>query len=407
MLKDIRIRIPFKINDENRICDVLCMLQIGLYIVNISPGVEQAFGIDHEVISAIIKLILGLGFIFCIDILFRRFKRRTISYCIITVIVILVSVVAFPSNNVVFKNTVVYFLGNCFLPFIFWTIVRDFECLKRKMVKTAEIIAVLSLIVLLLSVGVVNLGFQFSLGKYSMGFGYSCLVPWLFIMMEFMQKPTFKQGVFAIVIFMAVMSLGSRGPLVGMFAFVIIAFVKINHENKKDVRIAIGFLAGIIFLLFSNSIFIWLYNYLYGIGINSRTLALLSYDIGHKSGRDKIYAFFLKEIFSHPFAIHGINGEQALGYNYPHNMVLELLYQFGIVFGGLIIVAIAIRAIKILKASHINKDAKQQMEIIFLCASLPSLMISGTLWTQSNFWTWLAVSINRINVYPKKQRGKI
>ena len=150
-----------------------------------------------------------------------------------------------------------------------------------------------------------------------------------------------------------------------------------------------------------------LYNYLYAIGINSRTLALLSYDIGHMSGRDKLYRFFLKEIFSHPLAIHGINGEQALGYNYPHNIILELLYQFGIVLGGLIIAAIIARAVKTLKASHINKDAKQQLEVIFLCASLPGLMISGTLWTQANFWIWLAVSKKRLNGYPNVRRGKI
>lgn len=407
MLRNVRLRIPFKLSDEKRICDVLCMLQIGLYIVNISPGIEKAFGINHELISILVKLILGLGFVFCIDVLFRRFKRRTLFYFIAVVIVILVSTIVFPSNNVVFKDTSIYFLGNCFLPFIFWTIVYDFECLKRKMVRTAEIIAVLSLIVLLLSMGVLNLGFQFSLGKYTMGFGYSCLVPWMLIMMEFMQKPTFKQGVFAIIIFIAVMSLGSRGPLVGMFVFTIIAFVKINHDNKKDARIAIGFLMGIFFLLFSNSIFILLYDYLFSIGINSRTLALLSYDFGHMSGRDKLYHFFLKEIFLHPFAIHGINGEQALGYNYPHNMVLELLYQFGIILGGLIVATIIVRAVKTLKKNHINKDAKQQLEVIFLCASLPGLMISGTLWTQVNFWIWLAVSKNRLNSYPNVRRGKI
>ncbi|MEH2957566.1 O-antigen ligase family protein [Candidatus Merdisoma sp. JLR.KK006] len=399
------MKVSFRLNDEERICNLLGMLFLSLYIVNISPGFEEPLGIPHAFVSMMMKIVLGLGFFSCIDVIFRRFKKKTLIYCLITVAVIFINTIFFPSNNIVFKNTAVYFLVNCLLPMIFFAMVRDFQLLKQKLLKISEIIAILTIIVLILKIAIPRLGGQFSLGYYSMGFGYACLVPMIFLMLEFVRKPNFKYGLYIIVMLIAIMSLGSRGPLVGILSFAMIAFIKINHEKKRDVRIILGFLVGLIFVFFSGSLFTLLYNLLYSIGIDSRTLIMIAnHNIGYMSGRDELYEFFLQEIVSNPFIIRGINRDQALGFNYPHNVFLELLYQLGIILGGLIVVSIVFKAFKALKSKCMSTDSKQQLEIIFMCVSLSTLMISGTLWKQINFWIWIAISNNKYRDYKRKIR---
>lgn len=399
------MKISFRLNDEERICNVLGMLFLSLYIVNILPGFEVSWGIPHALASMIMKLVLGSGFFSCIDVVFRRFKKKLLIYCLITAAIIFTSVLFFPSNNVVFKYTSSYFLVNCLLPMVFFGMVHDFQLLKQKLLKISEIIAILTMIVLVLKIAAPRLGGEFSLGYYSMGFGYACLVPMLFLMFEFVQKPNVKYGLYVVVMLLAIMSLGSRGPLVGILSFAIIAFIKINHEKRKNVRILLGFLAGLFFVFFSSSLFTFLYYLLYEIGIDSRTLIMFAnHNIGYMSGRDELYEFFIQEIVSNPFIIRGINRDQALGFNYPHNVFLELLYQLGIILGGLIAGSIVFKAYKALKSKHMNTDPKQQLEIIFMCASLSTLMISGTLWKLINFWIWIAISNNKSREYKKLER---
>lgn len=403
--KSIKMKLSFKLSDEERICNVLGLLFVGLYIVNITPGFEVPLGIPHTVTSTIVKIILIAGFVSCIDIVFRRFKKDVLIYCLIMATVIFVNAAAFPSNNIVFKSTVIYFISNCFLPMIFFGMVHDFQCLKQKLLKASEILLILTVLVLLLTAGAISLKIPFSLGFYSMGFGYACLIPCLLWMMEFAKKATLKNGLYTAVFLLAIVSLGSRSPMAGILFFAIIVFVKINHEKRKDARIMLGILAGIALILFSGPLFTFMYVVLREFGIRSRNLELFYiHDFGSMSGREGLYQFFLHEILTHPFSIRGINGDQALGTGYPHNLFLELLFQFGVVFGGLIAAAILLKAKKILKERYKNWDAKQQLEFVFMCASLGPLMISGTLWTQINFWIWIAISNNKCNSYKKKNQ---
>lgn len=403
--KGIKMNLSLKLSDDERICNVLGLLFLGLYIVNITPGFEIPLGIPHAVTSTIVKIILTAGFLSCIDIVFRRFNKDVLIYFLITAVGIFVNAAVFPSNNLVFKSTVIYFAANCFLPMIFLGMVHDFQCLKQKLLKAAEVIVILTVLVFLFTAGAISFGVPFSMGFYSMGFGYACLVPCLLWMMELSKKVTLKNGLYAGVLLLAIVSLGSRSPLVSILFFSVTAFVKINHEKRKDARIILGILAVIILLLFSRPLFTLAYVVLRGLGIRSRNLELFYiHDFGSMSGREGIYRFFFNEILAHPFAIRGINGDQALGAGYPHNLFLELLFQFGVVFGGAMIAAIILKARKILKEGYTNSDAKQQLKFVFMCASLGTLMVSGTLWTQMNFWLWIAISNNKYNSNKKKSQ---
>lgn len=405
--KSIKMKLSLKLSDEERICNVLGLLFLGLYIVNITPGFEIPLGIPHAVTSTIVKIILITSFFSCIDVIFRRFKKDILIYCLITATVIFANAVVFPSNNLVFKSTVIYYISNCFLPMIFFGMVHDFQCLKKKLLKASKVILILTVLVLLFTAGAVSLKIPFSLGFYSMGFGYACLVPCLLWMMEFSKKASLKNGLYTGIFLLAIVSLGSRSPMAGILVFAVIAFVKINHEKRKDARIMLGILAGIILIALSGPLFTFMYVVLREFGIRSRNLELFYInDFRSMSGREGLYHFFLHEILTRPFTIRGINGDQALGVGYPHNLFLELLFQFGVAFGGAIIVIIILKARRILKHRYTSWDAKQQLEFVFMCASLGPLMISGTLWTQINFWIWIAISNNKYSSYKKKNQVK-
>ena len=89
-----------------------------------------------------------------------------------------------------------------------------------------------------------------------------------------------------------------------------------------------------------------------------------------------------------PFAVRGINAEWAVIGIYAHNIAVELLYQLGCVAGGAVILFILGRIIRTLTLTEL--DDQKLLCMIFMFASIPQLMVSGSLWTNYVFWMWSA-----------------
>ena len=110
------------------------------------------------------------------------------------------------------------------------------------------------------------------------------------------------------------------------------------------------------------------------------------------NGRENLY----------PIAIDGINRSFVIGngigsfnlkYNtYPHNFILQIMYEGGILFLIPIIVPVIYGLYAIVSQKNISKNMR--ILIIFLfCASIIRLLISYEFWKEMFFWMYLSVSV--------------
>ena len=66
--------------------------------------------------------------------------------------------------------------------------------------------------------------------------------------------------------------------------------------------------------------------------------------------------------------------------SYPHNFILELLCELGLIIGGLALAFILYCFIKLLL--NCRWDPAMGVILVFLCGYLVQLMVSGTVWAK-------------------------
>ena len=191
---------------------------------------------------------------------------------------------------------------------------------------------------------------------------------------------------------------GSRGPLFSIGIWLILYLYQsvtsknISRTNKIwfTVLILIGTLT-FVFLYFDG--FKIIYQYLESKGIYNRTLYLFAYNFGHLSNRELLYKYFWDAIKASPFTIRGIGADRVALGAYPHNIIIELIYQLGILVAFPILILILTFSIKSIFNRKINSYSL--LVTIFFCVGMALRFISGTLWEDMYFWGWIAIITKR------------
>ena len=389
MAKEIEMKIiRHNRTDDDRICGFICIVILGLYAVNVLPWVKNVFNFQVDQASLIIKFVIGVLFLLRINIVLRRINRQVIVFLVCVIGCTLGGLLLFPENNKYFVNTIATFISSCLPTYIMLSILRDYDILLNQLCKTSKILGVVNLFLFALT-RIANL----DLGVYSMGFGYACLIPSMFLILELFKKRNLIGILSLISLVLSIVTVGSRGPLLSLIFYVIILFYKYNASNKRYIKLVVFSLLLVVFCLLLNPILNNIINLLIRSGIQSRTLSLLARGTIHLGNRDVIFRTLLDEIVLSPFSIRGINAEYAIVGGYAHNLILELIYQFGIIIGSIVVVFIALMVMKTLRLQKLSKDTHAQICLAFMCSSIFALMVSGSLWTMMDFWMWTGAVI--------------
>ena len=397
-----------KYSDADRLTFLISLIISCLFFTNLYLGFENIIGISQSVISFYLKVIVGCGFLFCLPVFFRRISVKQIFILCIILILFCIQILFFPEVNSVFYDVVSYFAINCISIAIIVSLLKEeeFLLLKRKIKYCAYIIGVCICIIMFCSLIGININFQ--LESYSMSIGYACLLPCLVLIHNTMKEKSFIDFIFVIVILLFIVSYGSRGPLLGIVSFLIYNIFLWIWKNKKNIILIFPIII-IFFLIYMNyqSILSEMLNFIYEkLGIQSRTLTiLLDGNITYNSGRDILYEKTWETILQHPFLIRGIAADRILLGTYPHNIILELLYQGGIIIAGIVIFLLII--FTVITFEKVNNE-REMICIIFFFSSIPGLMVSGSFWENYSFWIWIILCLNKIsNVLVFNSKRKI
>ncbi len=96
--------------------------------------------------------------------------------------------------------------------------------------------------------------------------------------------------------------------------------------------------------------------------------------------RTTIFTLAWKEALKSPLTGMGPFGFTEKYGSYPHNFVLELLSELGLIIGGLALASILYCFIKLLL--NCRRDPAMGIILVFLCGYLVQLMVSGTVWAK-------------------------
>ena len=234
---------------------------------------------------------------------------------------------------------------------------------------------------------------------YNMGVGYYCtFVSTTCYMIWFTEK---KKIYLIISVLFAIFSVsfGSRGVIISYALFAILMLWTTLRDSsiaKKALIILVVLTAVVIILINYSRIILGIQYLLSSIGVsNSRTLSkLVSNEFMEGNGRDVLWPWgisLIKERF--PFG-YGVFGERPIigstfKYGYIHNIVLEIILEFGII-GILLLIYFIYKSFKLV---NYNIQAKWKALFILFLANTGMLMVSNSFWYCPYFWAAIATGV--------------
>lgn len=195
--------------------------------------------------------------------------------------------------------------------------------------------------------------------NYSMHWSY-LLLPNIMIVMEaaFRKKKIFYIICTVIGIIYAV-AMGTRGPIVIIAAFLVICmWTALNMSIGRKLLLAALF-GGLVIWFLSSTAYVDLLEaskgFLKDIGVSTRVIDFLMEGdlVTNVSGRDMIYEDLLTKLWESPLWGYGVYGEYPFGYvSGAHNVYLQLMFNFGIPVGCLLLAAFIFLYVKGLLAAR-------------------------------------------------------
>lgn len=384
----------FLSDEELQLRLFICLQILSLFIINVVSCFGNYVGLESDAVSLLFKILIGGVFVL---IAVRRFQEFPQHVWILTLgagVMIALNLLFF--SNYQFPTTIVTFATMCYTMYVVGALISDFDSLKSSMLIVSWVcVAIMAGLLGLRSLGIIHLLNEWGTEGYSMGLGYACTTPAMFFLWKYYDDRILKDLLAFIVMIIGIITFGSRGPLIGIVAFILVFLIKDALLEGKTAKILVGAFVAIFLLFFFNYILLFFGEVFRFFGIESRTITLLftqREESVHMSGRDIIYEQILAVWEKDPLAIRGINAEYNVTGGYAHNIFLELLFQFGYIVGSIIIVIILWRAFVSFKLY--DKSTSSGFVLLFMLRSLCQLLVSGSLWSIPVFWFWLSLLKN-------------
>lgn len=324
----------------------------------------------YRIVFTAIPIVIAFYFF-----LLRNFNL-TIGVYLLFVVLSLISIIIVPANaEFIMKEGIRFTLFTVIPIFLALVSISNYNIFKKVVMVISWSCTVISLYYAYLF-----LNGQLIKLSYDMAAGYAILFPAL----VFFWQRKLIYNIIGLLLCLMIMLTGSRGPLgVALIYFVAI---QVMSGGKARIKLMLLIIGGVLSFSF-------IMEFLKLNLVNSRTVRLIfNGGIAGDSGRKEIYGFILNKIQDSPFIGYGIFGDRALmGNNYSHNILLEILCDFGIILGSVLIITsvyLFVRKFLLLRTET------RYLLLLFFCLSVIPLMISWSYLTSIQFAMFLGMFCN-------------
>lgn len=244
-----------------------------------------------------------------------------------------------------------------------------------------------------------------SWGQYASNFGFNLLLPACFSLYVFMKE---KHTVWFALTIVFALSITLRGSRTALLCFVIFAFMYYCIGYMKQMTFNKWLLTS--FLAIISILFVMNYTKIFTLLSfsfpSSRSLRLLANDLNFDSGRKKIHELFLNELSENPFKFRGLfsdrvfysfeNGIEFDLTGYPHNMIIEIVFQLGVLLASVVFVMIAYYSVKAFTDIYRSSNLNVISFVVFLFTTgIVRLFFSSSYLTTIEFYLYLGMILNK------------
>lgn len=344
------------------------------YFVKLVLGEFAMWGVISKAILAVFML-RGLTVIL---------RKKLIPFCAVELLTLISFIVTFTVGD---YDTSIYTelfnLIGVFIPLAFSVAcIDDFELCLNRIYIAAWPVSFILLVVLTRQ--------QFSMYDYNMPLSYALLLQVMIFVDRYINKRKIYDLLISIALFAFVLVGGARGPILclGVYVILLLLFSKSISKNHKILFIALIVLIGTSFVLNMDSILKALIELLEKRGMSSRSLYYIYNQNYSDSGRGVIYYNYIQKALSGPVLGYGTGGGW-INYIYPHNIFIEFLLSYGIIFG---LIVSFIYLLCLVRGFKIKNIFIQRLALIFI-AYCSRLLISNSFILEPMFFVMIPLCL--------------
>lgn len=347
------------------------------------PGLVSFTLMDYTVAFAVL-LLTGRTFLKSV---------RPVDFVLVTGLIasFTISLVAFPENTLLIAALLPALTGTVLIYYPVGRVLRDFDGALRVLVLAS---------ILVVATGAAYAAYAAvahpsATSSYNMVRAYLTLPSALILLGAAIERPTVMRWLLALASTFFVLGQGTRGPIVCMGVFVIVqTLYRVRSISSK--LATLGLATGGVFATFgvmSTDVLVDLAGWLEERRLSSRIIRLLvEGDIASDSGRGRIVDLTMDNIDASPIFGHGVLGDRRfLNGTYPHNVVLELWAQFGLVTGTVVVIAFVVSALRAFSTAPV---AARNLLLVLVSASVVKLFMSGSYLNESLLFMLIGLLVN-------------
>ena len=234
-------------------------------------------------------------------------------------------------------------------------------------------------------------------------YGYAFLFSMIMFFYRFKATKKFSNLIIFIISLVQIVLYGSRTAFISAILFALLYMLFLEKKRKfRNKAFIISFLSIIVLILTSDYFAKLIYGFLISIGFQSRTLDLfISGDgITLDGGRLEMYEQAISFLKSNFWGLGIYWDRYYVRFTYVHNIVFEMLLDFGWILGTIILMLLVISSCKMFVSRNENW---KKIFILFFCLTFIRLTLSYSFWIDSNFWALIAIFVSFFSF--KKIRG--
>ena len=202
------------------------------------------------------------------------------------------------------------------------------------------------------------------------------------------------------------LSFGSRGAIVGVLTFIILAsLIKLGKSFITNLTIVVSiiFLSIVFFLPMIN----YLANLMGQLGIEfyaiDKILAFADSERGIDNGRSERIVLGLSMFSDSPLWGNGIASfEKKFGIGYVHNLFVQQLVEGGILL-FIPLTIVLIKAVSIVLSNHYDSDVRMFLAFL-ICCNVVELLFSNYCWRIQGYWYLIGYVLPYMRIKRKPNR---
>jgi hypothetical protein len=396
------------------ICILLFIPQINYYVnVILQTGLTIESVYLTPVVYICLILLAIYSYFFC-----TRNSSKALSVIMIAIFVFVISFLLFPNNRQFMFTTIFDGVNNPTYRLFFYAFpllvlaltLNEYSTLYKKIVEFSIVNTVIAVFAYIFVVMNKGQHFEYMTFSYNMLFGV-CIC--LYYGIRNKHIPCLGLGIIGSFV---ILFGGARGAVLSLMIFICfyIVFLRQNKNYLKQMLFFSFLLIGIFYTYFYFDLIVQsMISVGNDFGISSRALTRLAEESFIESvGRSEISNAIWAGIEESPIIGYGIWGDRAVTLNYgygkgsyAHNIVLEIICQFGIVIGSFLIIFLLYLLFR-----RIRRNDKSLYYVI-LFATIPSglikLLFSGSYLTEPYFFFLLGMLLHEHKIKNNRDDERI